>query len=233
MKKQTCLSAILTILLLLFTTTQAADPDNAAQSPGSGSFVFKLDLSMDRVQTAIWLTDADGKFVDTIFLTQKMAKKGLGNKKNRDIDSPLAGSRMSTVPVWAHWRGVDYGNGNFNPPQDQPLPDGITTATPKAGEFIWRWQPEKPLPEGKYFYYVEVNKSRDKNENHDYHCWYRGQPSVIWKGQITIGERQDSSEAGIVGHGSNDGSHGRIETDISTLTSALKILGKVKASYHP
>jgi len=76
-------------------------------------------------------------------------------------------------------------------------------------------------------------KFRDKNENHDYHWWYRGQPSVIWKGQITVGEGQDSSEAGIVGHGSNDGSHGRIEADILILTGAFKNLSRVKASYHP
>jgi len=56
---------------------------------------------------------------------------------------------------------------------------------------------------------------------------------VIWKGQITVGEGQDSSEAGIVGHGSNDGSHGRIEADILILTGAFKNLSRVKASYHP
>jgi hypothetical protein len=50
------------------------------------------------------------------------------------------------------------------------------------------WQPRRALKPGRYDYYIEVNKSFDQNEYHDY-SWYRGQPCVIWHGSLQIGNR--------------------------------------------
>ena len=142
------------------------------------TFSFRLSLSERGCQLAIWVEDDRGSFVDTVYVTRKVAKRGMGNRKG-DLDDRLGGPRSSAVPVWAHHRGVDYGGGSFYPTKDKPLPDAVTSATPKAGEFAWTWRPEEPLRPGQYAYYVEVNKSLDKNDYHDY-SWYRGQPSVVW-----------------------------------------------------
>jgi len=104
---------------------------------------------------------------------------------------------LSVLPVWAYQRGIDYGGKNFYPPNDKPLPDAISSATPKAGEFVWIWKPNKTLKPGKYFYYIEINMSFDKNEHHDY-SWYRGQPSVVWRGDLLVGDQISESKAKII-----------------------------------
>ncbi len=45
-----------------------------------------------------------------------------------------------------------------------PVLAAISSATPKAGTFDWIWKPKKTLKPGKYYYYIEVNKSFDDND---------------------------------------------------------------------
>jgi len=186
---------------------------------------------MKKCQLAIWLTDEKGAFVDTVYVSKKVAKKGLGNRRG-GLDDMLAGARLSVLPVWAFSRGIDYGGGNFYPPKEKPLPDAITSATPKAGEFVWVWKPKKPLKPSRYFYYIEVNKSFDKNKHHKY-SWYRGQPSVVWRGNLLVGDKISESQAKIIGHGHVAGGDGKINPDLSTLTTSLKLIESVKTVYHP
>lgn len=194
-------------------------------------FTFRIVLNEKNCQIAIWLVNEQGNFVDTVYVTRKVAKKGMGNKRG-EIDDKLGGARLSVLPVWARQRGIDYGGGNFYPTKDKPLIDAITSATPKAGEFVWHWQPEKTLKPGKYHYYIEVNKSFDDNEYHDY-SWYRGQPSVIWQGDLLIGDQVSEGKAKIIGHGHVAGTDGSINPDLSTLTTALKLIEKAEAIYKP
>jgi hypothetical protein len=195
------------------------------------TFSFRLLLSEKKCQMAIWLTDEKGVFVDTVYVTKKVAKKGLGNRSGK-LDDKWGGPRLSALPVWAYSRGIDYGKGNFYPPKNKPLPDAITSATPKAGEFVWEWKPKKALKPGKYFYYIEVNKSFDKDEHHEY-SWYRGQPSVVWQGSIQTENQTSRSEAKIIGHGHVAGEDGKINPDLSTLTTSLRLIEKFEVVYHP
>jgi hypothetical protein len=203
----------------------------AEAAAGSQEITFRILLSKGKCQFAVWLTDDDGDFVDTVYVTRSVAQKGLGNRKG-DLDGKLGGARTSSLPVWAHARGVDYGNGNFYPPKDNSLPDAITSATPKAGEFVWTWKPQKRLEPGRYRFFVEVNKSFDKNEQHKY-SWYRGQPSVVWQGVLRVGDEVLDGAAAIVGHGHVAGADGKINPDVSTLTTALGLIESVGAVYRP
>lgn len=216
----------LVIILILWASQTAAEVKEGPQT-----FSFRLLLSEKKCQMAIWLTDEQGAFVDTVYVTRKVAKKGLGNRRG-GLDDKLGGARLSALPVWAYDRGIDYGNGNFYPPKNKPLPDAISSATAKAGEFVWEWKPKKALKPGKYFYYIEVNKSFDKNEHHKY-SWYRGQPSVVWRGIIQVGNQISMSEAKIIGHGDVAGEDGKINLDLSTLTTSLRLIEKIEAVYHP
>ncbi len=216
----------LVIILILWGSHVVAEAKEGHQI-----FSFKLLLSEKKCQMAIWLTDEQGTLVDTVYVTKKVAKKGLGNRRGK-LDAKWGGARLSTLPVWAYSRGFDYGNGKVYPPKNKPLPDAITSATAKAGEFVWEWKPKKTLKPGKYFYYIEVNRSFDKNEHHNY-SWYRGQPSVVWRGSIQAGNQTLKSEAKIIGHGHVAGEDGKINSDLSTLTTALKLIDKVEAVYHP
>ena len=216
----------LVIILILWGSQVVAEVKEGHQT-----FSFQLHLSEKKCQMAIWLTDEQGVFVDTVYVTRKVAKKGLGNRRG-GLDDKWGGARLSALPVWAYSRGVDYGNGNFYPPKNKPLPDAITSATPKAGELVWEWKPNKALKSSKYFYYIEVNKSFDKNEHHNY-SWYRGQPSVVWRGSIQVGNQISKSEAKIIGHGHVAGEYRKINPDLSTLTTSLRLIEKVEAVYHP
>jgi hypothetical protein len=215
------------IVVLLFLSASVFAEDKAANQTCS----FKLLLSDKKCQIAIWITDEQGSFVDTVYVTRKIAQKGLGNRGG-SLDDKWGGSRLSTLPVWAHTRGIDYGNGNFYPPKDKPLTDAISSATPKAGEFVWNWSPKDVLKHGRYFYYVEINKSFDENEHHNY-SWYRGQPSVVWRGSLLVGAKSHESNAQIIGHGHVSGENGQINPDVTTLTTSLKLIKKVTATYQP
>jgi hypothetical protein len=211
------------LLLQGYAATEAEDSSQEVR--------FRLLLSKGKCQFAIWVTDSKGAFLDTVYVTRYVAKKGLGNRGGK-LDGKLGGSRLSSLPVWACGRGFDYGGGNFYPSKDRPLPDAITSATPKKGEFVWTWRPQRRLEPGKYFYYVEVNKSFDKNEHHKY-SWYRGQPSVVWQGVLQVGQEVSQGSAVIVGHGHVAGADGEIHPDVSTLTTALHLIESVEVVYRP
>ena len=192
---------------------------------------FRIVLTQKGCQLAIWLNDESGMFVDTVYVTRKTAREGLGNRGG-ELDDHWGGSRLSVLPVWAHQRGIDDGSGNYYPSKTKPLIDAISSATPKAGQFIWNWQPRRALKPGRYDYYIEVNKSFDQNEYHNY-SWYRGQPSVIWRGQLQVGNQLSQSKAEIIGHGHVAGADGRIDSDLSTLTTALDLIREAEAVYRP
>ncbi|MCB9703419.1 MAG: hypothetical protein H6711_16120 [Myxococcales bacterium] len=64
------------------------------------------------LQIAIWLEDADGKFVDHVYITQATGKLGIGNRPGRwDFVSSWRapyGPRVSVLPIWAHRHGKAY-----------------------------------------------------------------------------------------------------------------------------
>jgi hypothetical protein len=63
-------------------------------------------------QIVVWLEDAEGKFVQTLFITKETGSHGLGNRPGRwDFNSgPLwpYGRRINTFPVWAHRHGYEW-----------------------------------------------------------------------------------------------------------------------------
>ena len=91
-------------------------------------------------QVAIWTEDTSGKYGKTLFVTKATAKGIFSGGRTKDnfkaFDSEPKNSdnadyrRVDALPVWSHARGVQYPDGKFAPTADQPLPDGITGATP-------------------------------------------------------------------------------------------------------
>ncbi len=74
-------------------------------------------------QIVIWVEDAAGNFVDTVFITQQTGTYGLGNRPGRmDFNSaPLwpYGKRITTFPVWAEKKperfdSIIFQDGNEN-----------------------------------------------------------------------------------------------------------------------
>ncbi len=216
------------ILLLLVTIAGGQDEHEKVNSQ---RFEVSLDLNEANPQIAIWATDSQGEYLGEIYVTGKIAVKGLGNNDG-PLDAKNGGSRLSALPIWAWKRNKLDADGNPYPSEANPLPDAVTSATPKARPFVRVWSPETTLEPGTYTIWVELNKSFDKNDHHSY-SWYRGQPSLAYKAEIVIGENPSEAEFHLVGHGGVDGSDGSISPDTSTLTSALDLLVSGRVIYMP
>ncbi len=63
-------------------------------------------------QVVVWIEDAAGNYIDTLYITQKTGTYGIGNRPGRmDFKSgPLFpyGRREETFPIWSHRHGVDF-----------------------------------------------------------------------------------------------------------------------------
>ncbi|MCK6549900.1 hypothetical protein L6R52_28950 [Myxococcota bacterium] len=125
----------------------------------------------------------------------------------------------------ADWAGIrDYASWNTL--------DAVSRATPPAGQ-LYRLVAPLPavLAPGRYVVWVEVNQEWDTNDHHrydffvdpqlrDYGLVSIGQPSVVWKIPVTIGEETSSTQvAEYVGYGSPDGQDGDVRAPDATITS--------------
>ncbi|HFE43947.1 MAG TPA: hypothetical protein ENJ18_00435, partial [Nannocystis exedens] len=94
----------LVCLTLLFAPSPALAEDEALIE-----FHFK---PVANLQIAIWLEDAEGNFVDHVYVTQATGKLGIGNRPGRwDFVSSWRapyGPRVSVLPIWAHRQPTEY-----------------------------------------------------------------------------------------------------------------------------
>ena len=93
-------------------------PAGAARGDAGQCHVVAIDfVPTDQLQIAAWIEQPDGTFVDTIYLTQKVGRFGLGNRPGRfDFNSgPVVndlwpyGRRVTVLPVWANRRAAATG----------------------------------------------------------------------------------------------------------------------------
>lgn len=86
-----------------------------------------IDLEMQpagSLQIVAWIEDAEGHYVDTIYITSQTGSFGLGNRPGvmgmRSGPNWPYGPREDVFPVWAHrhgmqWKKVRFRNGDGNP----------------------------------------------------------------------------------------------------------------------
>jgi hypothetical protein len=182
---------------------------------------------------AAWLEDENGNYLQTLYVNQSVAK-GYFNYADKNAGEWKPGPlvRPAALPVWSHKRGVKSDEGHYMPTQKNPMPDAVTSATPKAG-FVLESAADKKLS-GKFRVMFEINQSWDWNEfwtNNKYpddeEYKTSAQPSVVYAVQIDTDDLQDSYEMKPIGHGHYSGKDGVINNDLSTITSALKIADKI------
>jgi len=75
--------------------------------------VIDVDLQpTDQLQMVAWLEDAQGNYVETMFITDAVGRRGLGNRPGRsDFNSgPMwpYGRRISTFPIWSRRQGLTF-----------------------------------------------------------------------------------------------------------------------------
>ena len=75
--------------------------------------VVKVDLKpADKLQIVAWVEDSSGHYVDTIFVTDGIGRRGLGNRPGRyDFNSGprwCYGRRTTTFPIWSNRHGLSF-----------------------------------------------------------------------------------------------------------------------------
>ncbi|MFR7607945.1 hypothetical protein [Odoribacter laneus] len=178
-------------------------------------------------QLAIWLEDTAGNYFSTVYVTHKIATQSWriagGNR------------RKEALPHWCYTRGVKYDDGLYLPTKSCPLADGISGATPQ-GDFEVKLRP-KDLSK-RFVVKIELNHSTDFNDfypksaregetNYSGGKEGSGQPAIVYAAFVDLLSGEKVFEAFLVGHSSPDGSSGKIDKDLSGLTTALHIIKRI------
>jgi hypothetical protein len=174
--------------------------------------IFPVRLSP---QLAAWIETAEGRYVATIAVTEKAARKSW--------TAAPAGGRPESLPIWYHAAGGPVSDGFA-------AVDAASSATPK-GPVDLGLAAGALEPGATYVVKLEVNKSFDYNE-----AWPKGakvgqagfsgvngQPSVLYEARFVAGS---AGSVGLepVGRGAVDGSSGEIAPGLEGLSTALEIL---------
>jgi hypothetical protein len=156
---------IFSMLLLLFLIGGEAFAINGAVTV---SYELSRKKGIASNQIAVWIEDAKGNFVKTLFATDYMAKRK-GFK-----------ARPMLCPDWV--KAADLQN------LSQPQIDAVSGPTQKPGEVSLKWDctdaKGNPVAPGAYVYKVEGNIFWENR--------------VLWTGKIRIGEKPDYSTAAAV-----------------------------------
>lgn len=154
---------------------------------------------------AIWVEDENNNHIKTLYVSSKLF----------EIDRPAA------LPVWQHKSGTYVADDL----------DGISSAS----NVNHQGQLDDSIPENSTIF-IEVNRSFDYNDyyrsdleagNAGYNTDYSGQPSLIYRTTIADLEDNTSLAFELIGHGSEDGSHGNILNDLKHITTAKNLYNKI------
>ena len=168
-------------------------------------------------QMAAWIEDYDNKYISTIIVTNKSAKKTW-------LKAPKEG-RPEGLPVWNHKHQTASDS------VDTENIDTVSTATPK-GSVLAKAGNDLLIDGHVYNVFLEINYAYDYNDfwtenNSD----VNGQPSLLYHAQFIAG-LPDTIHLVPIGHGAVDGSNGNITYDLGNFTSALSIINEASITAH-
>lgn len=182
---------------------------------------------------AIWLADEKGNYIQTLYVSKSIGR-GIFEHANRKTGQWKEGEiqRPATLPYWAHQRGVKNEFGTYMPTPKQPVVDAYTGATPSTS-FILHVKTEKALA-GKYKIMFELNQPWDWNEYwtndkypNDKEYKTSSQPALVYAADIDTNNPSAEYTLKPIGHSHYSGTDGSLDSDLSTLTTALKIAKKI------
>jgi hypothetical protein len=212
--------------------------------PGKG-VTLELDVRKGKAFEyplfAAWVEDMSGHFRQTLYVSKVIGTSRYVFGKEVDGDwVPAIVRRPEALPYWGHQRGVQAKDGYFLPDADSPVADVVSGATPNES-FVLTTRTDEPIERFKLFF--EVNQSFDWNE---YYSTTRfpddaiysgsgknGQPSVVYAATIDLTEKTRHYLLSPVGHGHHGGQDGKLDPDLSNLTTALDIVDGVLVKVLP
>lgn len=236
----------LSVLLLTACTSQRiTETEFIDISTNAGSQGNKIILELvkgpahNHPSMAVWLEDLEGNYIETLFVTQFVAKGVYPHgaiSPARWSRDPGPARRPASLPYWAHKRGVRASDGLYIPSPDSPLPDAITAPTP-AGSFRLNTA-SSTRRTGKIRILLEINQPWDSNNfwtnnkfpgDTDYSTSL--QPSLVYAAMIDLSELDDPVYLNPIGHGHPSGENGKLFTDLTTLTTAKEIIYSAKIRF--
>ena len=159
-------------------------------------------------QVAVWLEDADGNYIRTLYVTSRAEKRSW-------IFSPKDG-RPESLPVWYCASGENPAKGGG----ERTALDAVSSATPKGGVIFGA----EIDGEKSYVIKVELKNSFDYNGFYTKkNSGVNGQPSVVYGALIPACFTQEI-RLELLGTGSVDGSDGIIHSETENLTTAKNII---------
>ena len=146
----------------------------------------------------------------TLYVTQRASRRNW-------LLAPKAG-RPESLPVWYHAAKHESAKGAAATSDA----DAVTAATPKGGVAF-----TAEIGGGAYVIKAEFNTSFDYNDFYTKKIsGVNGQPSVVYAGKIPQ-DAHGEIMLSLAGTGSENGSDGKIYTDVSKLTTAKTIVDKI------
>lgn len=215
-----------------------APPEYLVYLTDSSGLLLQIQFQRGRYHNhplmVFWIEDEGGKYLRTLYVSHTIGK-GVFRYGESETGFWMPGEiqRPASLPYWAHKRGIRNEFGNYIPSPKMPVSDAITGPTPK-GNFLLKTNTGEPLPKA-FVLKMEINQTWDFNE-----YWTNGkypgndeyitscQPAVVYEAKID--QKSSLSEVSMnpIGHSHFDGSDGSLNTDLSTLTTALEIVSEVK-----
>jgi hypothetical protein len=179
---------------------------------------------------AVWIEDTEGNYIQTLYVARSVATgvfKYARQEGNRWISEVKRAPQ--TLPYWAHKRGVKASDGLFIPDPETAVPDAYTGATPITG-FVLNTRADRPLP-AKFRVLLEINQNWDWNEYWtndkfpgDQNYMMSCQPALVYETAVDTSEPNRVWKMKPIGHSHYSGKTGELFTDLSTITTALKII---------
>lgn len=183
---------------------------------------------------AIWAETMEEEFIQTLFVTKSVGTGifghgSLGAEKWDTKSGPQ--SRPASLPYWLHKR-IPSGSPFYLPNPENPVPDAYTGATPLKAAKLELKTDVKPI--GKFRILLEINQPWDWNE-----YWHTSliddadyrtscQPSLIYAVTVDPSRKGQVYNLNPIGHGHPSGKTGDLDTDLSTLTTAKKIVAQAQ-----
>ena len=219
---------------------------NSLASGATISMEFVKGKSHNKPSFAIWVETNDGKYIQTLFLTNSVNK---GNYKyGKNIQGKWHASFKdypASLPYWMHKSEkadnkkkvleADAVTGATKKPDyhiPALVPDAYSGATPKSSFILNTKTDDKQ--NRKFRIFLEVNQTWDCN---DY--WHNAkypdepdyksscQPALIYAVDVDLDNLLESYILNPIGHSHFSGKDGNLYTDLSSLTTAIQIFDKI------
>ncbi len=179
---------------------------------------------------AVWTEEKDSAYLQTLYVPESIATS-IFRHGQADKGKWMPGEirRPAALPYWGHSRGVKANDGLYIPSADKPMPDAVTGATPTT-DFVLKTGLDLQNKE-VFTVYFEINQSWDWNEywtNNKYpeNDAYKSssQPAIVYAAHIDMSNLKEVYKLSPLGHSHPTGENGSLFRDLSTLTSALRIV---------